>query len=288
MPRGPTGSSWPRTISWPGTEPCLMPGSSATWSATTRPIFFCLGATHAGRDLAPRIARRLNLGLTADCTVLEIGEDGGLLQTRPAFGGNVMATIVSPYARPQMATVRPGIMTPIDPREKNVENIVRVEPRFEDGDLAVNILELIKAQKEKVDFQKSRIIVSGGRGVGGKEGFKLLEELAQALGAELGGTRVAVEEGWIPYERQIGQTGQTVRPELYIACGISGAIQHRAGIMDSRYIVAIDRDPDAPIFETADFRLVGDLHKIVPALTKAVQSAGDEEPEPAAPSGTAD
>ena len=235
-----------------------------------KPNIFLLGATPAGRDLAPRVSRRLDLGLTADCTRLEIGEDRGLLQTRPAFGGNVMATIVSPYARPQMATVRPGIMEALNPDSSRTGEIVRLTPAFEPGDLAVKLVEILAEQKEAVDFHQAKIIVAGGRGVGGAEGFKLLEELASALGAELGGTRVAVEEGWIPDERQIGQTGQTVRPELYIACGISGAIQHRAGILDSRYIAAINRDPDAPIFGISDFRLVGDLFKIVPALTRAL------------------
>ncbi len=237
------------------------------------PNILLTGATYTGRDLAPRLARRLDLGLTADCTVLEIGEDGNLLQTRPAFGGNVMATIVSPYARPQMATVRPGIMTALDPASDRQGEVVRITPEVLEGDLVSKVIEMVKKEKAAVNFHQAKIIVAGGRGVGGREGFQVLEELAEALGAELGGTRVAYEEGWIPYERQIGQTGQTVRPELYIACGISGAIQHRAGMMDSRFIVSINRDPDATIFDISDFKLVGDLFKIVPALTRAV-SAG--------------
>jgi electron transfer flavoprotein alpha subunit len=240
-----------------------------------RPNIFLLGATHAGRDLAPRLSRRLDLGLTADCTVLDIGEDGGLLQTRPAFGGNVMATIVSPYARPQMATVRPGIMKAVPPDSNRRGEIVRREPKFEPADLAARIVEVLEEKKADVNFAQAKIVVAGGRGVGGPDGFRLLDELAAALGAELGGTRVAVEEGWIPYERQIGQTGQTVRPELYVACGISGAIQHRAGIMDSRYIVAINKDPDAPIFEVADVRIVGDLLKIVPEITESLRRGED-------------
>ena len=241
-----------------------------------KPSILLMGATPTGRDLAPRLARRLDLGLTADCTVLEIGEDGGLLQTRPAFGGNVMATIVSPYARPQAATVRPGIMEAVEPDSSRQGELIVHEPSLKNGDLAVRLVEIIKEDKPKVEFSKAKIIVAGGRGVGGPDGFKLLEDLAGELGAELGGTRVTVEEGWLPYERQIGQTGQTVRPELYIACGISGAIQHRAGILGSRYIAAINRDPDAAIFKVADYRLVGDLRKIVPALIKALQALPGE------------
>ncbi|MEW5723298.1 MAG: FAD-binding protein [Thermodesulfobacteriota bacterium] len=252
-----------------------LPYTRAMADLITRhhPNIFLLGATPCGRDLAPRLSRRLNLGLTADCTRLEIGEDRGLLQTRPAFGGNVMATIVSPYARPQMATVRPGIMQALDRDDSRPGEVVPFTPEFQESDLVTRVVEVIKEKKEAVDFSKSKIIVAGGRGVGGAEGFRLLEELARVLGGEVGGTRVAVEEGWIPLERQIGQTGQSVRPELYIACGISGAIQHRAGIMDSRYIVAINRDPDAPIFEVSDLKLTGDLFKIVPALTEALREA---------------
>jgi electron transfer flavoprotein alpha subunit len=236
-----------------------------------RPAILLCGATFQGRDLAPRLARRLDLGLTADCTGLEIGPDGHLYQTRPAFGGNVMATIVSPYARPQMATVRPGIMEALVPDPARKGEIVQIRAEAHPGDLLIRLIRETKAERDRVDFHKARIIVAGGRGVGGPEGFNLLRDLAQAMGAELGGTRVVVEEGWLPYERQIGQTGQSVRPEVYIACGLSGAIQHRAGILDSRYIVAINRDPDAPIHQVADFRLVGDLHKVVPALTRLVR-----------------
>lgn len=236
-----------------------------------KPDIFLLGATPTGRDLAPRVAARLDLGLTADCTVLEIDEDNGLLQTRPAFGGNIMATIVSPYARPQAATVRPGVMNALAPDYSRKGELIRAEAPVEAGDLIVRLVETVREAKQSVDFHKAKIIVSGGRGVGGPDGFKVIEDLAGVLGAELGGTRVAVEEGWIPYERQIGQTGQSVRPELYIACGISGAVQHRAGILDSRYIVAVNKDPDAVIFDVSDFRIVGDLFKIVPALTRALK-----------------
>ncbi|MFH1135067.1 MAG: electron transfer flavoprotein subunit alpha [Pseudomonadota bacterium] len=239
-----------------------------------RPGIFLLGATPIGRDLAPRLARRLNLGLTADCTGLEIGADQGLIQTRPAFGGNILAAIISPYARPQMATVRPGVMKSLETPRPAQGELVRISPSIEPADLALRILEVAKLPRVKVDFSRAKVIVAGGRGVGGAEGFRLLEDLARALGAELGGTRVAVEEGWIPQERQIGQTGRAVRPELYLACGISGAIQHRAGMVDSRYIAAINRDPDAPIFKIADFRLVGDVRKIVPALIKNLEAQG--------------
>ena len=239
-----------------------------------KPSIFLLGATFVGRDLAPRLSRRLNLGLTADCTGLEIGEDGGLLQTRPAFGGNVMAVIVSPYSRPQMATVRPGVMKALDVSRPPQGDLIRASAVIDPSDLSLRILELVRRPKTRVDFSLARVIVAGGRGVGGEPGFRLLEKLASLLGAELGGTRVAVEEGWIPQERQIGQTGRTVRPELYLACGISGAVQHRAGMTESRYVAAINRDPDAPIFKTADFRLVGDLHKIVPAIIKNLEAQG--------------
>lgn len=236
-----------------------------------RPAVLLLGATPLGRDLAPRISRRLDLGLTADCTELAIApETGQLLQTRPAFGGNVMATIITPRVRPQMATVRPGVMAPLPAAKGAQAEIVRHKVGLTPRDLLVKLLSFKPRDKQGVDLGQAKIIVAGGRGCGGREGFAMLEGLAEDLGAELGGTRVAMEEGWITADRQIGQTGQSVRPELYLAFGISGAIQHRAGVAGARYIVAVNRDPQAAIFSVADFALVGDLFQIVPALRSAL------------------
>ena len=242
-----------------------------------RPNILLVGATQAGRDLAPRLARRLGLGLTADCTELAIDpEEGILLQTRPAFGGNVMATIVSRYSRPQMATVRPGIMVPAPAEAGRKGEVIRHSLAPTTGEPGTVLIETIREAGQRKDLTQARVVVSGGRGVGSADGFSLLEELAKALGGEVGGSRVAVEEGWIEQERQVGQTGLTVRPELYIACGLSGAIQHRAGMMGSRYIVAINRDASAPIFGVADFGLVGDYRTIVPALIKAMEQERGE------------
>lgn len=237
-----------------------------------RPAVLLVGATPQGRDLAPRISRRLDLGLTADCTELAIDPDtGNLLQTRPAFGGNVMATICTPRVRPQMATVRPGVMAlpPADPAA--VCQVVRHPVNLEPDDLVVRLASFTPSGGQAVDLTAAKVIVAGGRGCGGTKGFALLENLAEALGGQVGGTRVAMEQGWIPVERQIGQTGVTVRPELYIACGISGAIQHRAGCLGARYIVAINRDKRAPIFSVSDYAIAGDLNKVVPALLTALQ-----------------
>ncbi len=237
-----------------------------------KPEILLIGATHQGRDLAPRLARRLGLGLTADCTELAIDPEERILwQTRPAFGGNVMATIASRFSRPQTTTVRPGIMEALRPDPKRTGQVVRHQAALELSELGAVIKGTIAARTEGVDLTKAKIIVSGGRGLGDAEGFGLLGELAGLLGGQVGGTRVAFEAGWIPYERQIGQTGVTVRPELYIACGLSGAIQHRAGILDSRYIVALNKDPGASIFEVADFGLVGDYKVLVPALIQAIK-----------------
>ncbi len=237
---------------------------------TYSPNMFLLGATHIGRDLAPRVSRRLNAGLTADCTELTIDPETKLLKmTRPAFGGNVMATILCPNTRPQMSTVRPGIMKEIEPKAGATGEIVKLDVEFEDRDLMVTIKEIVKVPRKMVNLEEATIIVSGGRGVGSSEGFKVLEELADVLEAELGGSRVAVEKGWISQDHQVGQTGKSVRPDLYIACGISGSIQHRAGMQTSGCIVAINKDPDAYLFKIADFGIVGDLHKVIPLLTEA-------------------
>ena len=235
-----------------------------------RPNILLMGATHIGRDLAPRVSRRVGVGLTADCTELSIDpQEQILLQTRPAFGGNVMATIANRYSRPQMATVRPGVMEAVAKRGKG--NIVSHSVSLDEGQIGTRILELVKEKKKKVNLTAAKVIVAGGRGAGDAGGFRVLEELAAMFGGEVAGTRVAVEEGWIPPERQVGQTGQSVRPELYVACGISGAIQHRAGMMNSRYIVAVNKDARAPIFQVADWGLVGDLHELVPEMIEQLK-----------------
>ncbi len=231
-----------------------------------RPNILLMGATHVGRDLAPRVSRRAGVGLTADCTELSIDpEEGILLQTRPAFGGNVMATIANRYSRPQMATVRPGVMEAV-PKPGAEGKVIKHDTSLDENSVGTRVLEQVREKKKRANLSESKVIVAGGRGVGDAGGFKILEELAAALGGELAGTRVAVEEGWIPPDRQVGQTGQSVRPELYIACGISGAIQHRAGMMNSRYIIAVNKDPRAPIFQVADWGIVGDLREVVPEM----------------------
>ena len=237
-----------------------------------KPNIFLIGASHIGRDLAPRVSRRVAVGLTADCTELRIDpEEGILLQTRPAFGGNVMATIASRYARPQMATVRPGVM---EARLKSGAKgkVVRHKVSLLEKEIGTKVLEKIREPKPGVDLSAAKVIVAGGRGVGNAEGFNVLRELADVMGGEVAGTRVAVEAGWIPPENQVGQTGRSVRPEIYIACGISGAIQHRAGMMNSRYIIAVNKDPRAAIFQVADWGIVGDLHEIVPEMIQQMKA----------------
>ncbi|MBW2615891.1 MAG: electron transfer flavoprotein subunit alpha [Deltaproteobacteria bacterium] len=230
------------------------------------PNILLMGATHIGRDLAPRVSRRVGVGLTADCTELTIDPDEViLLQTRPAFGGNVMATIANRFSRPQMATVRPGVMEALK-KTGNRGKVIKHKVSLTQKEIGTKVLEIVKEKKKHIDLSQAKVIVAGGRGVGDAGGFKVLKKLAALMGGEVAGTRVAVEEGWIPVEHQIGQTGQSVRPELYIACGISGAIQHRAGMMNSRYIIAINRDPRAPIFQVADWGIVADLHDVVPEM----------------------
>jgi len=244
-----------------------------------KPNIFLIGATAIGRDLAPRVSMRLNLGLTADCTELTIDpDDGSLLQTRPAFGGNVMATIQTPYSRPQMATVRPGVMEARRRDGAPACTLISKKVSLLDADSLTKVLEVVKEKKRGVSLCDAKVIVAGGRGVGSPQGMECLFSLAEVLGGEVAGTRVVVEDGWLPVERQVGQTGQTVRPELYIACGISGAIQHRAGMLGSRYVIAINKDERAPILEVADWGIVGDLHEVVPALSKAMRErkAGQE------------
>ncbi len=237
-----------------------------------KPEILLFGATHQGRDIAPRLANRLQTGLTADCTSLEIcAKEGILLQTRPAFGGNIMATIVCPDNRPQMATIRPGVMKIMteDPNRTGTKEVMNID--LDENDFAVRIIDIVDAAARNVKLNNARVIVAGGRGVKSSKGFKALEELALELGAELGSSRGAVDAGWIEHTHQIGQTGKTVRPDLYIACGISGAVQHLAGMAESRYIISINKDESAPIASISDVTFVGDLLKIVPMLTKKVR-----------------
>jgi len=236
-----------------------------------KPEIVLLGATHIGRDLGPCLAVRCGTGLTADCTKLEIDpEDKKLMQTRPAFGGNLMATIVCPNHRPQMSTVRPGVMAKLAPDASRQGEVVRLDVDFEDGDLRTKVLEIVRTAKETVKLTDAEVIVSGGRGLGTPEGFELLEQLAKKLGGIVGASRAAVDAGWIDHSRQVGQTGTTVKPKIYIACGISGAIQHLAGMQTSECIIAINKNETAPIFEVADYGIVGDLYKVIPAMMEAL------------------
>jgi len=236
-----------------------------------KPEILIMGASSRGRDLAGSVATRLITGLTADCTGLEIDPETHLLrQTRPAFGGNIMATILCPNHRPQMATVRHRVFE-VPPKDASRHGqIVSERAQLAEDQIATKVLDLI-VEEEDVNLADARIIVSGGRGVKGPEGFAPLRELAQVLGGAVGASRAAVDAGWIPYMHQVGQTGRTVRPDLYIACGISGAIQHLAGMRTAKVIVAINKDPDAPIFGVAHYGIVGDLFEVVPALTQAFQ-----------------
>ncbi len=250
-----------------------------------KPEIMLVGATAIGRDLGPRVSARVATGLTADCTKLEIGDfpinpmpgreqkHNQLLMTRPAFGGNTIATIACPNHRPQMATVRPGVMQAIDKIEGAKANVVEFNPGFEPNNKYVEILDVVKAVSDTVDIMDAKILVSGGRGVGTPENFKILEDLAAAVGGEVSCSRAVVDSGWKPRDIQVGQTGKTVRPSVYFAIGISGAIQHVAGMEESDLIIAINKDDTAPIFDVADYGIVGDLNKIVPALTKAINEA---------------
>ena len=236
-----------------------------------KPEIILIGATPTGRDFAPRVAKRLNAGLTADCTGLDINpETKNLLQTRPTFGGNIMATILTPSGRPQMATVRPGIFKIAENAAKDVKTKI-IDYTFEEKDSVSKILKRIDKGKTSVNLEDAEIIVAGGRGVGSKENFKLLEELADVLGAELGGSRITVELNWLDPGRQIGQTGKTVSPKLYIACGISGAIQHVVGMQNADVIVAINKDPNAAIFNVAHYGIIGDLNEVIPALIQEIK-----------------
>jgi len=235
------------------------------------PAIVLYGATHIGRDLAPRLAARLDTGLTADCTKLEIDKtDQKLLQTRPAFGGNLMATIVCPDNRPQMSTVRPGVMAKANYNAEYRGQIIALEVNLTADDLRCELVEIVKEVKTRVSLTDAEVIVSGGKGLGDTKGFEILKVLADKLDGTVGASRAAVDAGWIDHANQVGQTGTTVKPKVYFACGISGAIQHIAGMHESDTIIAINKNPQAPIFNVADFGLVGDLYDIIPALIQAL------------------
>ena len=254
-----------------------------------KPEIVLVGATAIGRDLLPTVSARVQTGLTADCTVLEIGDfplvaipgqeqkHNQLLMTRPAFGGNTIATIACPDNRPQMATVRPGVMQKIAPIAGAKAVIEEYNPGFTPNNKYVTIKEVVKAVSDTVDIMDAKILVSGGRGVGSAENFKILDDLAEVLGGTVSCSRAVVDNGWKPKDLQVGQTGKTVRPQIYFAIGISGAIQHVAGMEESDLIVAINKDETAPIFDVADYGIVGDLNKVVPALTEQLKTAKAEK-----------
>ena len=251
-----------------------------------KPEIMLVGATAIGRDLGPTVSARVQTGLTADCTMLEIGDfplvavpgkeaeqkHNQLLMTRPAFGGNTIASIACPDNRPQMATVRPGVMQKIAPIEGAKANVIEFNPELKENNKYVEIEEVVKAVGNVENIMDAKILVSGGRGVGSAENFGMLKELADVLGGMVSCSRAAVENGWLAQDYQVGQTGKTVRPNVYFAIGISGAIQHVAGMEESDIIIAINKDADAPIFDVADYGIVGDLHKIVPALTAQLKA----------------
>ena len=250
-----------------------------------KPDVFLIGATAIGRDLGPRVCARIHTGLTADCTQLDIGDfplvptpgkeqkHNQLLMTRPAFGGNTIATIACPEFRPQMATVRPGVMQKLPREAGRKAEIEEFNPGFVPNEKYVEIMEVVKAVSNVADIMDAKILVSGGRGVGSPENFKILDELAEAIGGTVSCSRAVVDAGWMPKDLQVGQTGKTVRPHVYFAIGISGAIQHVAGMEESDIIIAINKDESAPIFDVADYGVVGDLNKIVPVLTQKIKEA---------------
>ena len=254
-----------------------------------KPDIMLVGATAIGRDLGPTVSARVATGLTADCTSLEIGDfplvaipgkeqkHNQLLMTRPAFGGNTIATIACPDNRPQMATVRPGVMQKLEKDPSRKAEIIEFNPGFTKNSKYVEILDVVKAVSDIKDIMDAKILVSGGRGVGSPENFKLLDDLADAIGGQVSCSRAVVDSGWKPKELQVGQTGKTVRPKVYFAIGISGAIQHVAGMEESDLIIAINKDEDAPIFDVADYGIVGDLNKILPSLTEKIRAARAEK-----------
>lgn len=236
-----------------------------------KPEVVLIGATTIGRDLGPRVSSRIQTGLTADCTSLEVGENRELLMTRPAFGGNLMATIICPDHRPQMSTVRPGVMQKEVKDENRTGQITNFKIDFDKNKMKVKILEVIKETKQRVDISEANILISGGRGVGNSDNFNRLEDLAAELNGVVSASRALVDSGFIGHDRQVGQTGKTVRPDIYFALGISGAIQHLAGMEESEYIIAVNKDKYAPIFGAADLGIVADLNKVVPYLVEELK-----------------
>lgn len=241
-----------------------------------KPGIFFIGATFIGRDLGPRVAARLSTGLTADCTSLDVdAENGDLLATRPAFGGNLMATIACPDHRPQMATIRPGVFSKL-PANNNGYTVSTIQVNLKDSDIRTKIVKVVKENKNIKDISEARVLVAGGRGVGSKENFDMLKALADEFGGSIAASRAAIEKGWVDKDYQVGQTGKTVRPNIYIACGISGAIQHVAGMQDSDLIIAINKDETAPIMKVADYAIVGEVSKVVPELISQLKNIKEE------------
>ncbi len=243
-----------------------------------KPEVVLIGATTIGRELAPSLSAKLKTGLTADCTRLEVDkETSNLMQTRPAFGGNLMATIICPNHRPQMSTVRPGVMekSKYNKNASIVGKIEKITPEISEKEIRVKVIEVVKSKLPQVALEEASIVVSGGRGLGNAKGFDLVKKLADKLGGVVGSSRASVDNGWIAMTHQVGQTGKTVRPKLYIACGISGAIQHVAGMNEAECIVAINKNPDAPIFKIADYGIVGDLYKVIPEVLSALDNVED-------------
>lgn len=241
------------------------------------PSIFLFGATTTGRDLAPRLASRVNTGLTADCTSLDIEEETGLLlQTRPAWGGNIMATIKTANHRPQMATVRPNVMKKLTPDTSREGKTIHIPVSLDPKGIKARVVEVIKNRDWSVQIEEAEIVVAGGRGLQNAENFEVIESLAKTLGAAVGASRPVVDSGWKAHSHQVGQTGKTVQPKIYIACGISGAVQHRVGMESADMIIAINKDPDAPIMQIADYAVVGDLFQVVPELVKEMESRKKE------------
>jgi electron transfer flavoprotein alpha subunit len=234
----------------------------------TQPSILLMGCTATGRDLGPRVAARLATGIAPDCTALDVNDGGKLVMTRPMFAGRAIAKVVCPDSTPQIASIRPNVFAAADPDEGKTAEVVKIEAEISPDELRTLVREVIKSAGTAIDLTEAQVIVSGGRGLGGPENFKILEELAEALGAAVGASRAAVDAGWRDHQNQVGQTGKTVSPVLYIACGISGAIQHLAGMKTSKVIVAVNKDPEAPIFKVADYGIVGDVFEVVPIMTE--------------------
>lgn len=256
--------------------------------AEKKPEIVLIGATTIGRDLAPRVSARVHTGLTADCTLLAIDEaTKSLHMTRPAYGGNILATIICPNHRPQMASIRPGVMKKLVRDEERLGAIEVFEAALSLKDVNVEVLETVFVTEKKLNIEDATVLVSAGRGMERKENFGLVEDLAEVLGGQVSGSRAAVDAGWLDHDRLVGQTGKTVRPDLYIACGISGAIQHVAGMEESGFIVAINKNGSAPIFEVADVGIIGDIKKVLPALVEELRAARSNHPNVVAASGNA-